>query len=73
MTIITFYLTDEILKKMEERRKYKNDESVSGQRNYKELKHEVQRLCRQACKDYFNEKCDEIEHLEATQIGRAHV
>ena len=60
------WMTDEILKKMEERRKYKNDESVSGQHNYKELKHEVQRLCRQACKDYFNEKCDEIEHLEAT-------
>ena len=60
------WMTEEILQKMEERRKFKNDESVLGQRKYKDLKHEVQRLCRQARNAYFNEKCGEIEHLEAT-------
>ena len=60
------WMTDEILQKMEARRKLKNDETESGQRKYKDLKHEVQRLCRQACNAYYKEKCDEIEHLEAT-------
>lgn len=35
-------MTQEILKKMEERRQYKSDTTEEGQLKYKELKHEVQ-------------------------------
>ena len=60
------WMTTEILEKMEERRLYKNDVTQEGQKRYKELKHEVQKLCRQAYSNYCEDKCYEIEHLEAT-------
>jgi len=60
------WMTTEIMQKMEERRQYKSDTSPEGQERYKELKHTVQRLCRQAENNYYNKKCKEIEFLEAT-------
>jgi len=60
------WMTTEIIQKMEERRQYKSDTSPEGQKRYKELKHIVQRLCRQAENNYYNGKCKEIEFLEAT-------
>jgi len=60
------WITTEILQKMEQRRQHKNDKSHEGQKTYKELKHTVQRLCRQAENMHYNEKCKEIELLEAT-------
>ena len=60
------WMTEEILHKVEEKRRYKGDKSENGIRIYKDLKHEIQRLCRQQKNDYFQEKCAEIEKLEAT-------
>ena len=60
------WTTTGILEKIELRRQYKKDESEYGQKRYKELKHEVQKLYRQAQNEYYNNKCEEIEKLEAT-------
>ena len=66
------WMTTEILEKMEEQRQCKEDVSEESQRKYKELKHEIQRLCRQAKTAVLNEKCREIEVLEATHNPAAY-
>src|SRR4029077_7423543 len=58
------WMNSNILTKMEERRKYKNIHTEEGQEKYKELKHCVQKLCREAKDNYFNVKCREIEALD---------
>ena len=60
------WMTTEILQKMEERRQYKEDKSEYGLKKYKELKHEIQKLCRHTKNKHLNEKCAEIERLEAS-------
>jgi len=60
------WMTTGIFQKIELRRQYKKDKSEYGQKRYKELKQEVQKLCRQAQNEYYNNKCEEIEKLEAT-------
>ena len=46
---------------MGQRRKCKeNNQPVQ----YKELHHEIQRMCRKAKTDHYNQKCAEIEDLE---------
>ena len=57
-------MTAEILHIMEERRRYKNLHTVEGDKKYKEIKHSIQRLCREAKDKYFNDKCKEIEMLD---------
>lgn len=55
------WMNADILRKMEERRqcKLRKDE---GQ--YKKLKQEIQKLCREAKDKYFEDKCKEIEGLD---------
>ena len=60
------WMTVEILQKMEERRRYKDDKTRNGIKKYRELKQEIQRLCRYRKNEYMNDKCAEIERLEAT-------
>jgi len=49
---------------------YKEDQTEDGQKKYKQLKCEIQRLCRKSKSDYFNEQCAEIEKLEKTHNPR---
>ena len=58
------WMNSHILKMMEERRKYKNMQTDEGQKKYKELKHRIQKLCREAKDKYFDDKCREIEMLD---------
>jgi hypothetical protein len=51
----------EILRKMEERRVSKNQKEEG---RYKKLKHEIQKLCREAKDKYYEDKCKEIEMLD---------
>jgi len=44
----------------------KNDTTDTGQRKYRQLRQEVRRLCRRAKDEFTNNKCSEIEKLEAT-------
>ena len=62
------WMNSSILNKMEERRKYKNMHTEEGEKKYKELKHDIQKLCREAKDKYFNDKCEEIEFLDKTII-----
>ena len=42
------WMNSSILNKMEERRKCKNMHIEEGEKKYKELKHDIQKLCREA-------------------------
>jgi len=55
------WMTSEILKKMEERRESKNRKD-DGQ--YKKLKHEIQRMCREEKDKFYEDKCKEIVMLD---------
>src|SRR6267154_2178653 len=54
-------MKSEILQKMEERRNCKNRKE---EEQYKKLKHEIQKLCREAKENYYEEKCKEIERMD---------
>src|SRR6267154_1989270 len=55
------WMNSEILNKMEERTKCK---IMKEEEKYKKLKHEVQKLCREAKDKYYEDKCKEIEMLD---------
>src|SRR3989441_11469446 len=55
------WMNSEILHKMEERRKCKN---MRDEEQYKKLKQEIRKLCRQAKDKYYEDKCKEIEMLD---------
>ena len=46
---------------MEERRNYKNSCTETGKDNYKEFKQTIQKQCRIAKDNYYNENCIELE------------
>lgn len=50
-------MTIEILEKMQERKRFKGDESQTGKQSYLKLKQEIQRMRRKSKDDYYNEKC----------------
>src|SRR6267154_661232 len=54
-------MNSEILHKVEERRNCKNR---NEEEQYKKIKHEIQKLCRDAKDNYYEEKCKEIERLD---------
>ena len=54
-------MNSDVTKKMEERRQCKTRKD-EGQ--YKKLKHEIQKLCREAKDKYYEDKCKEIEMLD---------
>src|SRR6478735_3722092 len=58
------WMNANILNVMEQRRKYKMQNTDECQKKYKELKNLVQRLCREAKDKYFEDKCKEIEVLD---------
>jgi exonuclease III len=58
------WMNSNILEMMEERRKYKNSGTEIGMIKYKELKHTIQKQCRIAKDNYYNEKCTELEELD---------
>src|SRR3989441_13271305 len=55
------WMNSEILHKMEERRKCKN---MRDEEQYKKLKQDIRKLCRQAKDKYYEDKCKEIEMLD---------
>lgn len=56
------WMTIDILKKMEERRKLKS--LVNTECKQKELTKEIQRECRKAKKNYYQQQCEELEELD---------
>src|SRR5881296_2011742 len=59
------WTNSEILHKMGERRRCKN---MRDEEQYKKLKQEIQKLCRQAKDKYYEDKCKEIEMLDKAHI-----
>ena len=57
------WMTDEILKMMEERRDLKNSASSTVE-EYNQKDKEIKKACLQAKEAWFNEKCDEILRLD---------
>src|SRR2546425_13083571 len=55
------WMNSEILHKMEERRICKN---MKAEEQYKRLKNEIRKLCREAKDKYYEDKCKEIEKLD---------
>ena len=63
------WMTMDVLCKMEERRICKN---MKDEGKYRKLKHEVQKLCREAKDKYYNDKCEEIEMLDKAHSQLLH-
>ena len=52
------WMTNEILQRMQERKKHK------GTEKYKEIDKEIRHMCKERKEAWWNEKCKEIEELE---------
>jgi hypothetical protein len=55
--------TEDIVKKIEERRKLKHDSSEEERRQYRTLRNEINRDARKAKERYLEERCKEVEEL----------
>ena len=62
------WITQEMINKMEERRKWKNVNSEAGRQMYRKLNNQLRRITDEAKLNYLENKCDEITTLE--RIGR---
>uniref|UniRef100_A0A8D8UAM4 Craniofacial development protein 2 n=1 Tax=Cacopsylla melanoneura TaxID=428564 RepID=A0A8D8UAM4_9HEMI len=58
------WITQEMLYKMEERRKWKCDSSENGRRQYRKLNNELRRETDKAREIWMEEQCEKIEELE---------
>ena len=54
-------VTDEMLQKMDERRKWKNTNTEEGKNKYKQLNNELRRETEKARDDWWNEQCEELQ------------
>lgn len=62
------WVTDEMVKRMEERRTWKRVNSEEGRRKYRELNNKLRRETDLARKKWLKEECTEIENL--TNMGK---
>ena len=57
-------ITQEMIKKMDERRKWKNVNTEEGRRNYGRLRNELKRATEKARKEYLENICNEIMEMQ---------
>jgi len=57
------WVNEEMVAKMEERRKWKNINTEEGKRNYRKLNNELRRETEKARETWMREECEEIERL----------
>ena len=55
-----------MIKKMYERRKWKNVNTEEGRRNYRRLRNELKRATEKARKEYLEKICNEIMEMQRT-------
>jgi hypothetical protein len=60
------WITQEMISKMDERRKWKNVNNERGRKNYRRLNNELRRATDKAKLEYLESKCDEISELQRT-------
>ena len=58
------WVTNEMLEKMEERRKWKNVKSEEGKRNYRQLNNELRRQTDRARENWWERECKELEEMD---------
>ncbi|KAL4149828.1 hypothetical protein QTP88_003684 [Uroleucon formosanum] len=57
------WINEQILRDIEERRKYKNSKDNQGIRKYKELKNKINRNAKEAREKWLEDRCHEVELL----------
>jgi diphthamide synthase subunit DPH2 len=60
------WITQEIISKMNERRKWKNVSNKEGRKNYRRLRNELKRATENAKKEYLESICDDIIEFQRT-------
>ena len=60
------WITQEMISKMDERRKWKNVNTEEGRRNYRKLRNELKRATEKAKKEYLENACTEIKEFHRT-------
>ena len=60
------WITQEVISKTDERRKWKNVNTEEGIRNYRRLMNELKRATENARKEYIENICNEIMELQRT-------
>jgi hypothetical protein len=62
------WITQEMISKMDERRKWKNVNNEEGMKNYRRLRNKLKRATDHAKKEYLDSICDET--IEFQRTGR---
>ena len=57
------WITDKMLEKMDERRRWKSVNSVEGKKMYRKLNNELRRQTDKAREEWWKEECAELERL----------
>ena len=60
------WITQEVISKMDERRKWKNVNTEEGRKNYRMLRNELKRGKDNAKKEYLENICNEIMEFQRT-------
>jgi len=60
------WITQEVISKIDERRKWKNVNTEEGKKNYRRLRNELKRATDKAKKEYLENICIEIMELQRT-------
>ena len=58
------WITQEMISKMDERRKWKNVNTEEGRKNYRRLRNELKRATDNAKKEYLEKICNEIMEFQ---------
>jgi uncharacterized membrane-anchored protein len=61
------WITQEMISKMDERRKWKNVNKEEGRKNYRRLRNELKRATHNAKKEYLESTCEEIIEFQRTR------
>jgi len=62
------WITQEIISKIDERRKWKNVNTEEGKKNYRMLRNKLKRATDNAKKEYLENICKEIMELQRTRL-----
>ena len=58
------WITEEMINKMDVRRKWKNESNEEGKKRYRELNNELRREAAKAKETWWSRECKELEELD---------
>lgn len=59
------WITEDMIKEMEERRKWKHQKTEEAKKEYRRLNNKLRRTTKKAREKWWEEKCEELEELQA--------